>query len=184
MLLGLNIQWAYTKLIMKFLSLILIATVPPTTVNQATWPVNQISHQVEFTSALEWPTRIKSNEQRQAVVKNWYLSKLTDIKNSELRTWANEVNATSTAYSLPAKAYHQYSTGTKSFIISYKLKLIPNIRNLKVNLYDFKVVCISEDSSGIIYLESLENVPAEVIKVLDIFRKKIDTSLKNDALFK
>jgi hypothetical protein len=63
---------------MKTLLASLLCLLTLTSVHAQTWPRNPTTGKVEFKGTLPWPASAKTEAQRRALVRRWYLAKLTD----------------------------------------------------------------------------------------------------------
>ncbi|MDO7885992.1 hypothetical protein [Hymenobacter cheonanensis] len=63
---------------MKILLVALLCLLTFTSAHAQAWPRNPTTGKVEFKGTLPWPASAKTEAQRRALVRRWYLAKLTD----------------------------------------------------------------------------------------------------------
>lgn len=103
------------------------------------WPRNPTTGKVEFRGTLPWPAGVKTEAQRRALVRRWYLAKLTDESAQAVDEGARtSVSPTLLTYTgLPtAGAFNSSKLPSHSTLV-YGLHLTPATRGLTFLLAGF-----------------------------------------------
>lgn len=106
-----------------------------------TWPRNPKTGKVEFTGVLPWPATAKTEAQRQALVRRWYLAKLTDSTPAEVDADAatNRTNGLLTYAGLPKIAVLQSSKGDSARFLAYTVGIVVSNKGAAVVLNNFDI---------------------------------------------
>ncbi len=109
------------------------------TAHAQTWPRNLKTHKVEFTGLLPWPATAKTEAQRKALVKRWYLAKLTDSTPGEVEADAatNMTNGLLTYAGLPRVVTMRAGAGDTRYLLVYALEIVPHSKAASYRIYDF-----------------------------------------------
>jgi hypothetical protein len=123
---------------------------------QSGWPRNPKTGKVELQGTLPWPKDIKSEAQRRALVRRWYLAKLTVLNPAQVEAQAatNTTNGLLTYANLPKAALLRYGSGDSAYLLGYFVELSPTAKGLH---YDFT----SLDMERVSEVETSEATPLE-----------------------
>lgn len=142
------------------LAALLLTLLSYTSYAQTGWPHNPKTGKVEFTGTLPWPKDIKSEAQRRALVRRWYLAKLTDLSPSEVekQVATNRTNGLLTYADLPRAAVLRQGKDSDGYILGYLMRLTASSVGL-----DYKIDFLSFDKlSGV---EENEPTPIEELQL-------------------
>ncbi|MDO7849907.1 hypothetical protein Q5H92_26345 [Hymenobacter sp. M29] len=113
------------------------------------WPRNPKTGKVEFTGVLPWPTTTKTDAQRQALVKRWYLAKLTDSTPAqvaeEVRTMVSK--SLLTYAQLPTITAIEQGKEGEGYRLLYMVKLTSAKAGLSYSISDFTLAKRSDEDS-------------------------------------
>src|SRR6476619_3521493 len=109
------------------------------------WPRNLQSGAVEFSGLLPWPKGMLAEPQQRALIRHWYLTKLTDVAPEERARVATKYGATYDG--LATRAYYNQvsnTNGEEHFRLVYQVYLKPTVRGLVYKLSNFEYQYFSE----------------------------------------
>ncbi|QKG58737.1 hypothetical protein GKZ68_20155 [Hymenobacter sp. BRD128] len=142
------------------------------------WPRNEATGKIEFIGQLPWPANAKTQAARLALVRHWYLKKLTNVKVKNTQS----LPAKSLTYGdLPKEVRIEFTThqewGNMLDRLIFEVHLLPTANGLSYRLSDFESFYIGDDNAGQISLESnLEQSPNGSL-ALTAFRKRLHWAL-------
>jgi hypothetical protein len=142
------------------------------------WPRNLKTGKVEFTGALPWPATAKTEAQRRALVKRWYLAKLTDSTPAEVKAQAstNKTNGLLTYAGLPKVAVLQAGKGDTAQFLAYMVSIVTSSKGAKIKFSGFGINERSKDSTP---LEShLTASTKNEQAALAVLRKRLAVAVK------
>ena len=117
---------------MKLLFATLLCLLTLSHAHSQVWPRNSTTGKVEFRGLLPWPASAKTEAQRRALVRRWYLSKLTDESAQAVDEGVRTVvSPTLLTYAkLPIIAILQHGQEEDAILLSYTIDLVPNRQGL------------------------------------------------------
>ncbi|MGI4862603.1 MAG: hypothetical protein ACRYFZ_01680 [Janthinobacterium lividum] len=141
---------------MKMLATLLFTLLSFTSHAQSTWPRNPRTGEVELQGSLPWPRDAKTDSQQQALVRRWYLAKLTDLSPAEVdRKAAPDKTSSILTYArLPKVAVLRQGKGSNEYILGYTMRLTGSPIGLAYTVNDFYFNKVSE-------VESYDPTPLE-----------------------
>lgn len=103
---------------------------------QGAWPRDPKTGKVEFRGSLPWPASAKTEARRRALVRRWYLAKLTDSKPAEVEAQAatNQTNGLLTYAGLPKITGLRYGVGNDAYLLGYSIQLASTTTGLRYEL--------------------------------------------------
>ncbi|MBO2030521.1 hypothetical protein J4D99_03875 [Siccationidurans ginsengisoli] len=120
------------------------------------WPRNAATGKIEFTGRLPWPDSVRTEAQRQLLVRRWYRRKLTNDQPEMIRRFVQE---SGTTYSqIPAESCYRLSIMNRDeehFSLCFQLRLTSDNTGLSYRFFDFDYNYFSFDNGGDYSLESL-----------------------------
>lgn len=121
---------------------------------QGTWPRNSKTGKVELRGSLPWPASAKTEAQRRALVRRWYLAKLTDSTPAEVKAQAatDKTNGLLTYAGLPKAVVLRQGEGDDGYLLGYFVQLIPAANTLNYTLTRFDIERAGD-------VEGFEDVP-------------------------
>ncbi|TGD83100.1 hypothetical protein [Hymenobacter wooponensis] len=148
------------------------------------WPRNDLTGRVEFSGVLPWPIAAPSLEQQQALVRQWYTTKLSPPKPGK---FAMRTTALTTFAGLPNQAYFDSltyeptSTGAVDSVydwniwrLIYQVHLTPTPHGLAYRLSEFRAVAMVYDTGSEARLEeALRLFPKEMA----VFHRRVRRAL-------
>lgn len=136
------------------------------------WPYNPQTDQVEFRAVLPWPASVKTERQRQALVRRWYEAKLSPPVPSQAPM---PLGAATTYANLDKRAAFIIGSGTTRQLLVYMVSITPNPKGITVVLSDFKIGRGGEDETP---LEAHIRRPAKNEQAtLAVLRKRLAVAL-------
>lgn len=141
---------------MKQLLTALLCLLTLTSAHAQAWPRNPATGKVEFKGVLPWPASAKTEAQRRALVRRWYLAKLTTLTREEVETQAsnNKANGLLTYAGLPKAAVLSYNSSSTEYLLSYFAQLSSSAKGLAYTVNFFHFDKANDDKDG--DLKSLE----------------------------
>lgn len=144
------------------------------------WPRNT-KNKIEFRGLLPWPASSKTDIQRQALVRKWYLMKLTDSSPAEVAEQAatNQTNGLLTYAKLPKVAGFAVGETGNKILLLYSVTLIPSAAGVAYQINNFSVSALPatdevELEDGSAPLESRLSTPDKTEQAaLAIMRKRL-----------
>ncbi|MGI4865996.1 MAG: hypothetical protein ACRYFZ_18885 [Janthinobacterium lividum] len=140
---------------MKLLLAALLCLLTFTSAHAQAWPRNPKTGKVEFRGALPWPASAKTEAQRRALVRRWYLAKLTDFTPAgvEERAASDRNSRFLITYAgLPKVTSLKEGEGVDAYLLGYHVELTPTTSRLKYALTGFELERLGD-------VESTSNVP-------------------------
>ncbi|RSK47478.1 hypothetical protein [Hymenobacter rigui] len=132
---------------------------------RASWPRQAGTDRIEFRGVLPWPTPLLTMAQRQALVRQWYATKLTDQLPTPLKRWSS---GKTTYAGLPREAsldsvvYVSDQSGRVDSVydrtiwrLEFQVDLVPTPVGLAYRLFDFQSIVSQYDNAT---SETLENM--------------------------
>jgi len=125
---------------MKVLLAALLCLLTLTSAHAQAWPRNPATGKVEFKGTLPWPAGVKTETQRRALVRRWYLAKLTDETPQAVAQSARTVvSPTLLTYAgLPIAAVIGNNRLPNHATLAYIIDLKPLPRGLSFQLSEFQ----------------------------------------------
>lgn len=181
-----NIRW-FLLCLLPFLLVLL----PAAGFAQQTpaWPRHPSTGRIEFTGILPWPTPLPTLPQQQALVKRWYLTKLT-VGNSGRLGKPDTVAATfagrpTIAY-LDSLTYTPDHTGVVDSVydlliwsVWYTVRLTPTAAGLTYHLSEFEYAETLYDAASSV---SLEKALTQYPEKLAVFHRRLRKALAGKGL--
>lgn len=146
------------------------------------WPRNASTGRVEFTGTIPWPTPTPTPQQQQALVRRWFLRKLTASPGARARrpaeaTFAglpNRAYLDSTAYQ-PGPAGPTGPTQEEvTWRLAYSVQLTSTPAGLTYRLSEFEVAEVVFDASN---SDQLEAQLARYPMALEVFHRRLRKAL-------
>jgi len=139
------------------LLLVLFVTAACTAFAQAAqqWPLNKITNKIEFKGRLPWPDTVRTEAQRQALVRRWYRRTLTNDTPAAIRDFIRESGVTFGG--VPKKSCYRLNVMNKDkerFALWFSLNFMADTTGLTYHLFDFEYGYGSFDFG---FGDSLEN---------------------------
>ena len=148
---------------------------------QSTWPRNPKTGKVEFRGSLPWPASAKTEAQRRALVRRWYLAKLTDSTPGEVEAQAatNQTNGLLTYAGLPKVITVQYGQGADAALLSYFIELVPAAKSAsyQITRFDYERAGDVETADAIPLEQLLPKASASEKAALAALRKRLAVAL-------
>jgi hypothetical protein len=167
---------------MKTLLAVLFCLLVYTACLAQSWPRNPQTSKVEFRGTLKWPVGIKTEVQKQALVRKWYLAKLTSMSATAVKQEASTaVSKTLLTYAdLPNDIIMRYGQGPGADLLAYQANLLATPKGLSYTLSGFDLIK-QKDVQGNVAGTPLEqiidaNIPAEQ-PGLSALRKRLATAV-------
>ncbi|SFP79197.1 hypothetical protein [Hymenobacter arizonensis] len=111
------------------------------TANAQDWPRNPKTNKVEFSGVLPWPAAVKTEAQRQALVRRWYLAKLTtaSVASVDADAATNKTNGLLTYAGLPKVAVLRVGTGDSARFLVYHAAITSIKAGARIRLDSFEL---------------------------------------------
>lgn len=126
---------------MKTLLALLLSLLTLSSARAQAWPRNPATGKVEFKGMLPWPANAKTEAQRRALVRRWYVAKLTTLTREEVEAQEanNKANGLLTYAGLPKAAVLSYNSSSTEYLLSYFAQLSSSAKGLiyTVNFFHF-----------------------------------------------
>jgi hypothetical protein len=119
------------------------------------WPRNAATSKIEFIGQLPWPDSVRTEAQRQLLVRRWYRRKLTNTNREDIITF---VRIHGTTYGgIPKQScyrLHTTSAYDNLYSLCFQLNFIPDSTGLTYRLSDFEFSEFEYDAGSTASLES------------------------------
>ena len=134
---------------MKLLLAALLCLLTLASAHAQAWPRNPTTGKVEFKGTLPWPASAKTEAQRRALVRQWYLAKLTTLTREEVEAQAatNEINGLLTYAGLPKAAVLGYNSISSKYLLSYFAQLSSTTKGLVYTMSFFHFDKANDDEA-------------------------------------
>ncbi|WP_223696407.1 hypothetical protein [Hymenobacter psoromatis] len=148
---------------------------------QQPWPRNRTTGRVEFNGRLRWPDTVRTELQRQILVRHWYRSKLTNNTVKEIQSF---VLSSGTTYGdVPKESCYKLSIlneDDERFNLCFHIKLNADSIGLNYYFFDFEGSYLAIDNgSGFSLEEVLKGDETRTQSVMDGFHEKLLLALKS-----
>lgn len=112
---------------MKTLLASLLYLLTFTSAHAQAWPRNPTTNEVEFNGVMPWPASVKTEAQRQVLLRRWYLAKLTDLTPAEVeaQTATNKSTGLLTYAGLPKATVLRQGKGVDEYLLGCFVRLSP-----------------------------------------------------------
>lgn len=144
------------------------------------WPRDSATGRVAFTGTIPWPTPTPTPQQQQALVRRWFLRRLTASPGAQARRPADATFAGLPTHAyLDSTSYHPGPAGDPTpeaviWRILYSVQLTPTPAGLAYRLSEFEVAQLVSDASTSDELEAqLPRYPA----ALAVFHRRLRKAL-------
>jgi hypothetical protein len=159
----------------QLLTLLLIISLPAAA--QVVWPRNPQTDSIEFRGIIPWPASDTATAQRRALVQQWYVARLVDIKPKKPISWATTYDsAPLTKISLAGSGYFIY-TKKYEYVLACKALLSPTEEGMAYRLSDFVWGWKLRSSSAAYSLEALPRLMNPDRESLKVFRARVEAAL-------
>lgn len=120
------------------------------TAQAQTWPHNPKTGKVEFMGVLPWPATAKTEAQRKALARRWYLAKLTDSTPEEVAADVQTTVSLSllTYAGLPVVAQMQQGQPDSGFRLLYLVRLSGSKTGLSYAISSFTFAKRNQEDSA------------------------------------
>jgi hypothetical protein len=139
------------------------------------WPRNAATGKIEFTGCLPWPDSVRTEAQRQLLVRRWYRRKLTNDKPAMIQRLIQYDGSTYAG----VPAYSCYRIGImgpdeERFSLCFKLALSADNAYLTFRLTDFECTeSVFDAVTGASLEEALKLPDARVQSFMELFHEQL-----------
>jgi hypothetical protein len=145
------------------------------------WPRNPATGKVEVKGTLPWPASAKTEAQRRALVRRWYLAKLTSLSAAQVEesTVANQANGLLTYAQLPKAVVVGYGSGDERELLGCFIQLKYSAEGMRYDLAHFDLQqAVDVETTDPTPLEQvlLNPTPAQQIALVTL-RKRLASAL-------